>query len=122
MRARLAEPWSLAALAAEAGMSERTFLRRFRAATGLTPGAWLVEARLARARDLLEETTLPVEAVAAACGFGTAATLRHHFAARHATSPTGHRARFGRCAETTQAIKKPRNAPLTTPRGRPALS
>lgn len=96
MRERLAEPQALSDLAAQAGMSERTLLRRFKAATGLTPGEWLVDARVARARDLLEETRLSVDAVAAACGFGLAATLRHHFARRVGLSPSQYRARFGR--------------------------
>jgi AraC family transcriptional activator FtrA len=98
MRERLREPQPLAALAAEAGMSERTFLRRFRAATGLAPGEWLLEARLAHARELLEATDASIEAVAEACGFGLAATLRHHFARRLGLSPSGYRARFGRAA------------------------
>ena len=63
-------------------------------ATGLSPGAWLVAERLARARELLESTALPIEDVAAACGFGTAATLRHHFRTSLGTSPAAYRARF----------------------------
>jgi AraC family transcriptional activator FtrA len=96
MRERLAGPQPLGMLAAEAGMSERTFLRRFKAATGLAPGEWLLEARIARTRDLLEETALSVEAVALACGFSGAAALRHHFRRRMGLSPTGYRARFAR--------------------------
>jgi AraC family transcriptional activator FtrA len=101
-------------------MSERTFLRRFKAATGLAPGAWLLAARLARARDLLEETRLSVEAVAAACGFGTAATLRHHFGRQLGLSPTEHRARFGRLRPERhtghkKAASRPVNHAGTTP-------
>jgi transcriptional regulator GlxA family with amidase domain len=43
------------------------------------------------ARRLLEATDLPVEAVAGRCGFGTAATLRTHFARDTSTTPTAYR-------------------------------
>jgi len=94
MRARLDEEQPVARLAAEAGMSVRTFLRRFRDATGTTPGDWLAAERIARARELLESTALPIEDIAASCGFGSAATLRHHFRLRLRTSPAAYRARF----------------------------
>jgi len=94
MRARLAEDQPLARLAAEAGMSTRTFLRRFQAATGVTPSQWLLAERLSHARDLLETRSGTVEQIAAACGFGSVATIRHHFRARLGTSPGAYRARF----------------------------
>ena len=102
MRARLDEPHPIARLAAEAGMSARTFLRRFKAATGLTPGDWLLAERLARARELLEGTRRPLDHIAAACGFGSPATLRHHFRTRLGTSPAAYRARFGRASATSR--------------------
>lgn len=96
MRERLDAPQPVPALAAAAGMSPRTFLRRFRAATGLSPGEWLLMERLSRARELLEGSRRPIDDVAAACGFGSAATLRHHFRSRLGTSPAAYRAQFGR--------------------------
>ncbi|KAA2237311.1 transcriptional regulator FtrA [Salinarimonas soli] len=111
MRERLAAPQPLAALAAEAGMSERTFLRRFKAATGLTPGEWLLDARIARARDLLEETALSIEAIAPACGFPGAAALRHHFRRRMGLSPTAYRARFARTAPESNTRPKKAASP-----------
>ncbi len=94
MRARLGEEQPVAELAAEAGMSVRTFLRRFKAATGLPPGEWLLTERLVRARELLETTGHSVESIADATGFGSAATLRHHFRVRLGTSPGTYRNRF----------------------------
>ncbi|AWN34588.1 transcriptional regulator FtrA [Methylobacterium radiodurans] len=92
VRTRLDRPHTLASLAAEAGMSPRTFLRRFRAATGTTPAAWLLSERLASARALLESGARPIDDIAAACGFGSAATLRRHFRTRLGTSPARYRA------------------------------
>jgi len=81
-------------LARRAGLSERTFLRRFGAATGTTPNDWIIAVRLARARELLEATDLAVERVATDGGFGTADTLRHHFRTRLQTSPQRYRDHF----------------------------
>ena len=67
-------------LAARAHMSPRTFARRFRAETGTTPYDWLTRQRVLLAQRLLESTDEPIERVAQLAGFGTAATLRHHFA------------------------------------------
>jgi len=91
---RLDEPISVAAMARHAGYSERSFMRRFRAETGQSPLQWLTHARVLEARRLLERSDLPVETVAARCGFGTAATLRTHFARSTATTPTAYRRRW----------------------------
>lgn len=93
MRADLAREHSIKILAEAAGMSPRTFLRRFEAATGMTPARWLLAERLARARELLETTPAGVEQIAQAVGFGAAA-LRHHFRKSLATTPQAYRARF----------------------------
>src|SRR4051812_29553950 len=84
-------PLDVAALAGHAGVSERTFARRFRAETGTTPLQWLLGRRVHEAQRLLEGTDAPVEEVAARCGFGTATSLRKHFARATATTPTGYR-------------------------------
>jgi len=63
-------------LAAAAGLSVSHLTRLFRAATGLTPLAFLQQRRMARARTLLERTTLPVAAVMAQVGVSD----RSHFA------------------------------------------
>jgi AraC family transcriptional activator FtrA len=95
MRARLHEPLSTKRLAAQAGMSERTLMRRFKAATGLAPGEWLLEERLAQAKSLLEESGRSIDDVAAGCGLGSGENLRRHFRRRYGASPGGYRARFG---------------------------
>ena len=85
---------SVAALARRAMMSERTFARRFRAETGSTPYHWVTGQRVLLARRMLESTTASVEQVAARCGLGTAAILRHHFTRVVGTSPQAYRRSF----------------------------
>ena len=81
-------------LARLAMMSERTFARRFVAETGTTPHKWIVQQRVLRARELLEQTDLPVESVASHAGFGSAALLRTHFQTVVGTSPQRYRREF----------------------------
>ena len=88
---RLAEPLPLADLAAHAGMSVRTFTRRFREETGLSATRWLVQQRVALARRLLEATDTPVEKVAAEAGFGTTASMRQHLHAAIGVAPLTYR-------------------------------
>ncbi|AFU01820.1 GlxA family transcriptional regulator [Nocardia brasiliensis] len=89
--ARLDQPTGVGDLAAEAGVSVRTLIRRFHAELGTTPSRWLLVQRLARARELLEHTGLPVDLVAAHSGLGTAPNLRAHFARELGLSPTKYR-------------------------------
>jgi transcriptional regulator GlxA family with amidase domain len=91
---RLAEPLDVAAMSSHAGVSPRTFARRFREETGTTPLQWLLAQRVLEARRLLEESDLPVETVAWRVGFGTAASLRDHFRRATATTPTAYRGSF----------------------------
>lgn len=96
MRERLSEEQPIRMLAARAGMSMRTFQRRFEAATGDSVGEWLLKERLRHARDLLEkQLTVSLDDIAVACGFGTLATMRHHFRRRLGTSPSAYRKSFG---------------------------
>lgn len=91
---RLDQPLDVAAMAHQAGVSPRTFARRFRQETGTTPLQWLLAQRVLEARRLLEETDLPIDAVAWRAGFGTAASLRDHFRRATATTPTAYRRSF----------------------------
>lgn len=90
----LDEPLDLIALAARAHMSVRTFTRRFREETGLSPARWLTQQRVDRARHLLETTDLPVDHVARHAGFGTAAALRMQMAVAVGVPPSAYRATF----------------------------
>jgi transcriptional regulator GlxA family with amidase domain len=90
----LEQPHTVETLAACAHMAPRTFARRFRAETGATPHDWLTNQRILLARRLLEESDLGIDAIAARAGFGSAATLRHHFTQRMCTTPQAYRSTF----------------------------
>lgn len=92
--AHLDEPLTVAALAARAGMSPRSFARHFASATGTTPLRWLLGHRIAAAQKLLERTDLPMPEVARRSGFGSEVTMRQHFASHLATSPHAYRTSF----------------------------
>jgi AraC family transcriptional activator FtrA len=95
MRERLCEDQPIRLLADRAGMSMRTFQRRFEAVTGDSVGEWLLKERLRHARDLLEmQLSISLEDIAISCGFGTLATMRHHFRKRLQTSPSAYRRSF----------------------------
>ncbi|MET9452613.1 GlxA family transcriptional regulator [Streptomyces cinerochromogenes] len=91
---RLDEPLTLADLADHARMSLRTFARRFNDEVGLSPGRWLIQQRVARARHLLEASDLPVDRIAAEVGFATGASLRQHLHAAIGVSPQAYRRTF----------------------------
>ncbi|WP_330336396.1 GlxA family transcriptional regulator [Streptomyces sp. NBC_00557] len=91
---RLGEPLTLSDLAGHARMSLRTFARRFHDEVGLSPGRWLIQQRVARARHLLESSDLPVDRIAAEVGFATGASLRQHLHAAIGVSPQAYRRTF----------------------------
>ncbi|MFH8838698.1 GlxA family transcriptional regulator [Streptomyces sp. NPDC017868] len=92
--AHLHEPIQLRDLADQEAMSVRTFTRRFRDEVGISPGQWLAQQRVERARHLLESTSLPVDRVAQDAGFGTAQSLRVHLMSAIGVTPTSYRRTF----------------------------
>ena len=81
-------------MALHARMGQRTFQRRFKESTGLSPLAWLVRERIALAARLLEtRPALGIDAVADLAGLGSAESLRRHFRAHGLVSPSRHRKR-----------------------------
>jgi transcriptional regulator GlxA family with amidase domain len=85
-------------MAAHARMSVRTFTRRFRDETGLSPARWLAHQRVAHARLLLESTDLGVDVVARRSGLGSTTALRQHLHATIGVAPTAYRRTFRRSA------------------------
>lgn len=84
----------LAALAERAAMSARSVSRQFVVEAGVTPAAYVEQARVDAARRWLEATTATVDVVARRCGFGSAETLRRAFHRRLGTSPDAYRSGF----------------------------
>lgn len=95
MDAHHAEPLGVTDLARRAAMSQRTFVRQFRAQTGTTPHRWLLDRRLQEARRLLESTDRSVAEIARQTGFGTPLALRQQFTKHLRTTPTAYRRSFG---------------------------
>jgi AraC family transcriptional activator FtrA len=71
IRASIDQPLRIADMARTVAMSERTFLRRFQATTGMTPADWITRVRLDIARELLENSGLSIEQIATRVGLGT---------------------------------------------------
>ncbi|WP_211253472.1 GlxA family transcriptional regulator [Knoellia subterranea] len=94
---------SVPVLARRARMSERTFARRFREETGLTPAIWVTQQRMREAQNLLETTDLTIDVVATRTGFGTGASLRKHSAATLGVSPNAYRRTFRGTSESRTA-------------------
>jgi len=86
-------------MAARAHMSPRNFARAFRAQTGVTPARYVESVRLEAARRWLEESGEPISAVARACGFGTAETMRRSFLRALQVGPSEYRRRFQTAGE-----------------------
>ncbi|WP_035183454.1 helix-turn-helix domain-containing protein, partial [Achromobacter xylosoxidans] len=90
----LDQPLCLDQLAARASMSRRNFTRHFKAQTGATVSHWLLNHRLASTQRLLETSDHGIDRIAGLVGFGSAASLRQHFAAAFSVSPGAYRRQF----------------------------
>lgn len=108
--ANLDQPITVRGLAEVATMSSRTFLRHFTRSTGTSPIRWLRNQRVETSLRLLETTDAPIEEIAAAVGFETPITYRHHFRQMTHTSPTAYRKAFREShAKNTTAPNFPRS-------------
>ena len=94
MLEKVDQPMSVDAMAAYAGMSGRTFARRFLEQTGATPMQWLLSARIRRAQELLENGATSIDQVASASGFASSVTFRTSFRKLVGISPATYRARY----------------------------
>ncbi|MEV4436516.1 helix-turn-helix domain-containing protein [Streptomyces sp. NPDC049585] len=95
LQENLARSLTLDDIAAHAGMSTRTLIRRFREHTGTTPLQWLQRARVRRAQHLLEATAHSVERIGAQVGFGSPTAFRDRFKRTTGVSPHAYRRSFG---------------------------
>jgi len=86
---------SLAAMALEAGLEERTFLRRFRGATGLKPTEYCQHLRVGKARQMLEFTNGTIDHIAWTVGYQDPGAFRAIFKKITGLAPSDYRSRFG---------------------------
>lgn len=94
MLAHLAADLSVPTLATRVHMSERTFMRHYKAETGQTPARTVERFRVEAAKRLLGETALPVKRIAARCGFGSEESMRRSFVRLLQIAPQTYRERF----------------------------
>jgi transcriptional regulator GlxA family with amidase domain len=94
MSDNLAGDLSVHRLAARAGMSQRSFMRHYTKATGLTPARAVERLRTETARQLLAETRLSIKRIADRCGFGSEETMRRSFHRLQSITPQEYRQRF----------------------------
>lgn len=95
IHAKVAEAHDIAELAGRAGLTERTFLRRFTKATGLRPTEYLQQMRMMKARDALETTNQSVEQISWDVGYSDVTAFRRIFQRLTSLTPTVYRQRFG---------------------------
>lgn len=100
-----ADPLTVTALAARAGLSERTFARRFKEETGMTPAAYVDSARVQAARVALETTSRGVEQIAIGTGFQNAERMRRAFQRHLGVSAMEYRDRFRGAASGPAPIR-----------------
>jgi transcriptional regulator GlxA family with amidase domain len=92
--ANLSAPLAVEHLAQKIGMSTRNFARVFRRELGITPADFVAAARTDAARRMLEDTTQPLQRIAALSGFGDVSAMRRTFAKTIGVGPQAYRARF----------------------------
>ncbi|WP_104204042.1 GlxA family transcriptional regulator [Billgrantia saliphila] len=76
------------------GLTERSFKRRFKAATGMTPLDYVQTLRLEEAKQCLEQDDDPIEAIAEQVGYADSSFFRELFARRVGLTPSKYRRRF----------------------------
>jgi transcriptional regulator GlxA family with amidase domain len=99
----LHRPLTLSDLASHSNMSLRTFARRFNEEVGLSPGRWVIQQRVDRARQLLESTDLPIDDIAGQVGFAGGTSLREHLHAAIGVAPLAYRRTFRGAPATSRA-------------------
>lgn len=90
----------LAELAKMAGLEERTLLRRFKKATGMTTGEYVQRMRVGKAKELLQMTKLPFDRIAWDVGYSDASALRKVFQKIVGLPPGEYRQRFAAASQS----------------------
>ncbi|MFK7855661.1 MAG: transcriptional regulator FtrA [Granulosicoccus sp.] len=94
VRSKLADTHKISSMAEIAGMSSRTFQRRFLAYTGMPAMQWLSKERIQQSCFMLETTDTSIDEISQSVGFGNAEAMRYHFRQSLDISPIDYRRRF----------------------------
>ncbi len=94
LRVHFRDDVGIEALAKRSAMSPRTFIRRFKAATGRLPGEYAQMLRISAARDMLEKDALPVREVSERVGYTDLGFFRELFRRHTGMTPAEYRSRF----------------------------
>ncbi|GGE30477.1 AraC family transcriptional regulator [Halopseudomonas oceani] len=103
LQATQAKEMALPILAAQAGLQERTLLRRFQRATGMTTTEYCQRLRVGRAQELLQFDKASVERVAWEVGYSDAGAFRKVFTRIVGLSPGEYRRRFGNSTRASRS-------------------
>jgi transcriptional regulator GlxA family with amidase domain len=87
-------PGPVSAMARQSGMTERGFHRRFRRATGQAPADYVQTLRVEEAKQLLETTDVPIDAIAAEVGYTEPSSFRSAFRKRVGLSASAYRRKW----------------------------
>ena len=106
VRGNLREALTLDGLAARVHLSPRQFSRRFSAATGSSPGDWILRERLDAGRALLERGSDGIEDVARRVGLPNASGFRRHFRETYGVPPAKYRQTYGSTTDRAVAARR----------------
>ena len=95
LRQHSSKPLAIAGVCRALAISERTLARKFKASLGMSPLSYLQSQRIARARQLLEASKLPLERIVEQCGYEDVSSFRKLFARQVGMTPREYRLRFG---------------------------
>jgi transcriptional regulator GlxA family with amidase domain len=95
LRQHSSKPLAIAGVCRTLAISERTLARKFKASLGMSPLSYLQSQRIARARQLLEASKLPLERIVEQCGYEDVSSFRKLFARQVGMTPREYRLRFG---------------------------
>lgn len=98
LQSHLSSDVPIETLAGLAGLGQRTFIRRFKSATGRMPGAYLRSLRISAAKELLERTADPIQRVSSKIGYEDVAFFRSLFKRHTGMTPAEYRNTFGQMA------------------------
>ena len=93
MHRDLGQPLAVSELARRVNLSRSRFTHLFRAERGCSPARYLREARLERARQLLEDSSLSIKEIMVRVGFNDPSHFTRDFSKRYGVSPRTFRAR-----------------------------